>query len=81
MPERLDVLHTNVEKSAKVDATTDCWQVPARTLVAVGEQGSTIPTTVFLTITKYIKRGIGLGCVLRRAAVTIPATAYTTIRQ
>ena len=36
---------------------------------------------IFLTITQYRKIGTELGYALRRAAVAIPATAYTNIRR
>ena len=81
MPERSGVLNTNVEKNAKVDSTANCCQVLARTLVADDELGSTTPTTMFLTITKYRKILIVLDYATRRAAATIPATAYTKIRR
>ena len=65
----------------KADATTNCWRAMTRDSVAVAERGSTIPITMFFFNKRIYNRQIGLGCVPRRAAVTIPAIAYTNIRQ
>ena len=80
MPERSDVLHTDVEKirrKTQLPTAGKFWHV-FRLLLGSEDRPSPLPC--FMTITQYRKRGTGLGCTLRRAAVTIPTTAYTAIR-
>ena len=63
-------------RQTKLPISGECWRIFR---LLLGSEDWPFPLPCFFTITQYRKRGTGLGCALRLAAVTIPGTAYKTL--